>query len=130
MRIYYQKSNPLSTGFQQQYSQSKSPKVFTPSKALNHNCQCLKIHVCNNLFTCTAGLIAIQNNVPSSLVEIKTDLRMLMLGVTGKRNAKRSSIPYLDSVCGLMWVGLPGRECPDWLVERGKKAWLQNLSFS
>ncbi|GFT78439.1 hypothetical protein TNCV_2834731 [Trichonephila clavipes] len=25
-----------------------------------------------------------------------------MLGVTGKRNAKRSSIPYLDSVCGLM----------------------------
>ncbi|GFW24874.1 hypothetical protein TNCV_1162971 [Trichonephila clavipes] len=43
-----------------------------------------------------------------------------MLGVTGKRNAKRSSIPYLDSVCGLMWVGLPGSECPDWLVERGK----------
>ncbi|GFT95839.1 hypothetical protein TNCV_311911 [Trichonephila clavipes] len=33
---------------------------------------------------------------------------MMMLGVTGKRNAKRSSIPYLDSVCGLMWVGLPG----------------------
>ncbi|GFU88353.1 putative RNA-directed DNA polymerase from transposon BS [Trichonephila clavipes] len=32
----------------------------------------------------------------------------MMLGVTGKRNAKRSSIPYLDSVCGLMWVGLPG----------------------
>ncbi|GFW99650.1 hypothetical protein TNCV_3418831 [Trichonephila clavipes] len=26
----------------------------------------------------------------------------LMLGVTGKRNAKRSSIPYLDSVCGLV----------------------------
>ncbi|GFV43792.1 hypothetical protein TNCV_1658381 [Trichonephila clavipes] len=25
-----------------------------------------------------------------------------------KRNAKRSSIPYLDCVCGLMWVGLPG----------------------
>ncbi|GFW31598.1 hypothetical protein TNCV_4420311 [Trichonephila clavipes] len=55
--------------------------------------------------------------------------RPLMLGVTGKRNAKRSSIPYLDCVCGLMWVGLPGRECPDWLVERGKKAWLQNLSY-
>ncbi|GFW10186.1 hypothetical protein TNCV_1849031 [Trichonephila clavipes] len=54
----------------------------------------------------------------------------LMLGVTGKRNAKRSSIPYLDSVCGLMWVGLPGSECPDWLVERGKEAWLQNLRFS
>ncbi|GFW84786.1 hypothetical protein TNCV_680741 [Trichonephila clavipes] len=35
---------------------------------------------------------------------------MMMLGVTGKRNAKRSSIPYLDSVCGLMWVGLPGRK--------------------
>ncbi|GFT88190.1 hypothetical protein TNCV_2893611 [Trichonephila clavipes] len=53
-----------------------------------------------------------------------------VLGVTGKRNAKRSSIPYLDSVCGLMWVGLPGSECPDWLVERGKEAWLQNLRFS
>ncbi|GFW12554.1 hypothetical protein TNCV_818061 [Trichonephila clavipes] len=36
---------------------------------------------------------------------------MMMLGVTGKRNAKRSSIPYLDSVCGLMWVGLPGSCC-------------------
>ncbi|GFU91305.1 hypothetical protein TNCV_4366501 [Trichonephila clavipes] len=53
----------------------------------------------------------------------------MMLGVSGKRNAKRSSIPYLDCVCGLMWVGLPGRECPDWLVEGGKKAWLRNLSF-
>ncbi|GFU98222.1 hypothetical protein TNCV_2915591 [Trichonephila clavipes] len=39
-----------------------------------------------------------------------------------KRNAKRSSIPYLDSVCGLMWLGLPGSECPDWLVERGKES--------
>ncbi|GFT63775.1 hypothetical protein TNCV_4637621 [Trichonephila clavipes] len=55
---------------------------------------------------------------------------MMMLGVTGKRNAKRSSIPYLDCVCGLMWVGLPGSECPDWLVERGKEAWLQKLRFS
>ncbi|GFV94052.1 hypothetical protein TNCV_3356991 [Trichonephila clavipes] len=54
----------------------------------------------------------------------------MMLGVTGKRNAKRSSIPYLDCVCGLMWVGLPGSECPDWLVELGKEAWLQKLRFS
>ncbi|GFT21003.1 hypothetical protein TNCV_2512761 [Trichonephila clavipes] len=37
-----------------------------------------------------------------------TALTLMMLGVTGKRNAKRSSIPYLDWVCGLMWVGLPG----------------------
>ncbi|GFT88183.1 hypothetical protein TNCV_2893581 [Trichonephila clavipes] len=57
-------------------------------------------------------------------------IQSMMLGVTGKRNAKRSSIPYLDGVCGLMWVGLPGSECPDWLFERGKEAWLQNLRFS
>ncbi|GFV38748.1 hypothetical protein TNCV_3624931 [Trichonephila clavipes] len=30
---------------QQQYSQGKYPKVFTPSTAIKHNHQCLKIHV-------------------------------------------------------------------------------------
>ncbi|GFW86239.1 hypothetical protein TNCV_4779511 [Trichonephila clavipes] len=45
-------------------------------------------------------------------------------GRPGKRNAKRSSIPYLDCVCGLMWVGLPGSECPDWLVEHPVKSLL------
>ncbi|GFU66143.1 hypothetical protein TNCV_2858161 [Trichonephila clavipes] len=44
MRIYYQKSNPLNTGFSSDI-QSKSSKVFTPSTAIKHNLQRLKIHV-------------------------------------------------------------------------------------
>ncbi|GFT37086.1 hypothetical protein TNCV_3135391 [Trichonephila clavipes] len=34
-----------SSEIQQQYSPGKYPKVFTPSTAIKHNHQCLKIHV-------------------------------------------------------------------------------------
>ncbi|GFU85867.1 hypothetical protein TNCV_2036981 [Trichonephila clavipes] len=52
------------------------------------------------------------------------------LDVTGKWNAKRSSIPYRDCRCGLKWVGLSEAECTGWLFDRGKKAWLLDLSWS
>ncbi|GFU31843.1 hypothetical protein TNCV_670211 [Trichonephila clavipes] len=47
------------------------------------------------------------------------------LDVSGKWNASVPSISYLDCRCGLKWVGLAGRESPDWLLDRGKgKVWL------
>ncbi|GFV32224.1 hypothetical protein TNCV_1675121 [Trichonephila clavipes] len=47
------------------------------------------------------------------------------LVVTGKWNAKRSSIPYRIVRCGLMWKGLDWCEYPDWFIGGGREAWLQ-----
>ncbi|GFV48405.1 hypothetical protein TNCV_3026751 [Trichonephila clavipes] len=58
----------------QQYPQNKSQKIFIPSKALKHNYQCLKTHVCKRLSTRKAELIASQDNAHYLLVEIRITL--------------------------------------------------------
>ncbi|GFT52947.1 hypothetical protein TNCV_1460471 [Trichonephila clavipes] len=72
---------------QQQYSQSKSPKVFTLSTGIKPNHQCLKVHVSKRLFTSTA---ASQNDVHYSLVEIKTDWLRLALLLIGAAETSRN----------------------------------------
>ncbi|GFV18508.1 hypothetical protein TNCV_4469441 [Trichonephila clavipes] len=55
---------------------------------------------------------------------LKHDTRRSLV-VTGKWNAKRSSIPYRIVRCGLMWKGLDWCVYPDWFIGGGREAWLQ-----